>query len=176
MTSVPEFRIFFALWPSPQVREALQQVAMTCELPVNSRRVPEYNLHMTLHFIGNVSLDQRDCLSERAGHVRADSFEMKVALTGCFEKPKVAWLGLQSCPAELQLLQQKLGISLQHCGYQPESRPYNPHVTIMRKTRRIPDGSGFEPVIWPVTQFTLINSRSTSQGVRCEVMKSYDLQ
>lgn len=145
-------------------------------LPDRSRRVPQYNLHMTLHFIGNVSLSQRDCLSQQADRVRSSPFELKIDSTGFFQKPKVAWLGLTDPPPALFGLHHELGQSLKSCEYHPETRTYNPHVTVMRKALEVPEARDFDPIRWPVRQFTMINSRATPQGVRYEVFKTYDLQ
>ena len=145
-------------------------------LPAFARAVPTYNLHLTLHFIGNVQLQQMDCLRHQARGVSASAFELMLDNSGCFGKAKVAWLGCRKVPAELRELHQKLGSVLGSCDYQPEARAYNPHVTVARKTGELPKAEAIEPIRWKVDQFTLINSRSTSQGVKYEVVETYDLK
>ena len=90
-------------------------------------------------------------------------------------QPRVAWLGCRKIPNALTELHQKLGQALGKCGYQPESRSYNPHLTVARKIMELPAPVSFEPIRWEVNQFTLINSRSTSQGVIYEVVETFEL-
>ncbi|MEM7563429.1 MAG: RNA 2',3'-cyclic phosphodiesterase [Pseudomonadota bacterium] len=176
MRKTSDVRVFFALWPDDSVRLDIQKAALAINLPGAARRVPQYNLHMTLHFIGNVSLSQRDCLSEQAEQVRAAPFELSIDSTGYFQKPKVVWLGLTDPPQALFDLHHQLGQSLTRCQYHPETRSYSPHVTVMRKVPEVPAAGDFVPVRWPVRQFTMINSCATPHGVRYEVFKTYDLQ
>jgi len=145
-------------------------------LPASAHAVPAYNLHLTLHFIGNVYLQQMDCLHQQARGISASAFELMIDTSGCFSKPKVAWLGCDKVPAELRELHLKLGGALGNCDYKPETRAYNPHLTVARKIGELPEAEAIEPIRWKVDQFTLINSRSTSQGVKYEVVETYNLK
>ena len=69
-----------------------------------------------------------------------------------------------------------LGRELAACGYVPETREFNPHVTVARKLAKPFDVSGFEPLHWKVDNFALVESRSCDAGVRYEVLESYPLR
>ena len=58
MREKKDIRTFFALWPNDALRDSLHSASKTIPVERPARRVPQYNLHLTLHFIGNVYFDQ----------------------------------------------------------------------------------------------------------------------
>ena len=137
--------------------------------------MPASNLHVTLHFIGNVYFEEMACLQEQARRVRSDHFRFEIDCPGSFRKPRVAWLGCREAPAELFELQLRLGRELQGCGFQPEKRPYHPHVTVARKIESPPGGGRFEPIRWDVNGFSLIEVQQRESGVQYHVVETYPL-
>ena len=176
MRQKKDIRIFFALWPDAAVREHLAALARRMPVERPARRVPDYNLHLTLHFIGNVFFDQLDCLQRQARKVSGRPFELQIDDHGVFRKARVGWLGCKNQPPELARLHGELGEHLRPCGYRVESRPYNPHVTVARKMNRLPAMSGFEPLRWKVDSFVLIESREIETGVKYEIIETYPLK
>ncbi len=170
-----KIRIFFALWPDSDTRKQLVRVARRMPVQIPARRVPDYNLHMTLHFIGNVDFDEFACLRRQAWQVRAARFELAVDCHGHFSKAGIAWLGCGEVPTALSRLHDELGLCLQPAGYRPEARRYSPHVTSARKMRCSSEMPAFEPVSWKVDNFALIESRAVDNGVRYEVVETYPL-
>jgi 2'-5' RNA ligase len=170
-----DLRIFFALWPDAVMRKQLANASNSIPVERPARRVPDYNLHLTLCFIGNVYRDQLVCMQQQARLIEAKGFEFDIDCQGHFSKPRVAWLGCREIPDALQDLHHQLGQGLRHCDYQPESRRYHPHITVARKIKSIPACSNFEPMRWRVDKFGLIESRSIESGVEYQVIDSYDL-
>ncbi len=175
MREEKKIRIFFALWPDDALREGLNCAAATIPVHAPARRVPDYNLHMTLHFIGNASLEQLDCLQRQARKVKAPGFDLCLDNQGYFGKARVGWLGCSESPAGLRQLHQELGRRLRPCEYQSEARHYNPHVTMARKIRSVPAKADFEPLAWRVENFVLVESRATADGVKYSVLETYSL-
>jgi len=175
MRAQKDSRIFFALWPDAALRKRLSLRAHLIPVERPARRVPDHNLHLTLHFIGNVSFDELDCLQPAARKLVAPRFELSLDCYGHFAKPRVAWLGCGEVPEALQMLHQQLGECLQPCGYRPEKRRYNPHVTVARKMKSAPAMEMFEPLGWKVDNFVLVESRAVDGGVRYEVIETYPL-
>ena len=176
MREKKDIRIFFALWPNDAIRRQLHTITSGIPLSRPARAVPIYNLHLTLHFIGNVFSDQMDCLRRQARTVSTEGFEISIDCSGHFGKPKVAWLGCRNISPALQILKQKLGTALGDCDYQPETRQYHPHITVARKFSRQAALQAFEPIRWSIDQFALIESRSTFKGVEYGVVESFPLQ
>ena len=147
--------------------------------------MPWYNLHLTLHFIGNVYFEQMDCLQAAARSVRASGFDLTLDVQGYFNKPQVAWLGCSNPPAALGDLHRQLGKRLQAClshpgDFQPEARPYHPHVTVARKSGSIAAEACFAPIDWQVTGFALIEvqaieAKSITKGVQYRALETYPL-
>ena len=144
-------------------------------LEVGARRVPPTNLHLTLHFIGNVYFAQMDCLQAEARRVDACAFKLVLDCQGCFGKPRVAWLGCREIPPALVDLHRELGARLQSCDYQPERRPYHPHVTVARKSGPIGTAVGFDPLCWVVDEFALVEVQAVENGVHYRVVETYPL-
>ena len=175
MREKKDIRLFFALWPDEALRPRLHAAAKTIPLARAARRVPSANLHMTLHFIGNVYFDEMACMQSEARKVEAEGFSFELDCQGFFARPRVGWLGCSEAPAALGELHRQLGERLQGCGYRPESRPYHPHVTVMRKTTTVPEAASFDPISWTVSDFALIEVRTVANGVEYRVVESYPL-
>lgn len=174
MRKKKDLRLFFALWPGEGVREKIAQSIE--KIPAGSGRlVPPHNWHMTLHFIGNTTFAEKDCLHRQARKVRTRPFELSLDQMGFFKKSKVFWLGISETPNALIDLQKNLGREISHCDYQPEIRPYSPHITVLRKTGRAPELKPVQPFVWKVDKFVLIESISGSNGVHYEVLENYRL-
>ena len=175
MRDKKDTRVFFALWPDRILRESLSRAGKTIPVQPPARRVPDYNLHLTLHFIGNVYPEQLACLRQQARRVKGAGFDLVIDTQGCFGRARVAWLGCSTVPAALQQLQQQLARRLRHCDYQPEARRYNPHVTVARKITSVPEQSAFSALPWRVENFVLIESKATDNGVEYCVIETYPL-
>lgn len=111
-------RVFFALWPDSQVRDAISDVF---KKSIYSQSVGQVycaeNLHLTLHFLGHLTSRQIDCAMQQAANINADKFELLLNGFGCFEKPKILWLGPKEVPDRLAELHEKLAIALGVCHF-----------------------------------------------------------
>lgn len=172
MRETKDIRLFFALWPDEPVREAISSCINL--LPENTGRlVPRYNWHMTLHFIGNTTFAEKDCLHSQAEKLKAKPFDLQIDRAGYFSKPRVFWLGCRQPPGVLFELQQNLGGLISECEYEPETRLYSPHVTVARKVFEKPEIEPPSSISWHVDRFVLIESVAVSNGVRYRVLEEY---
>lgn len=172
MREPKDIRLFFALWPDESIRSQID--CYLNNLPDEpGRLVPRYNWHMTLHFIGNTTFGDKNCLDSQARKVGAKPFELTLDHTGFFKRPKVFWLGCSHVPDVLIELQKNLGKEISCCDYQPETRYYFPHVTVARKVMQPPELSQMAAIHWQVDRFVLIESVSESGGVRYQVLEEY---
>ncbi len=172
-TSTTTRRLFFALWPPPAVRE--QIAAFQRQLPrAHGRSVPIANLHITLAFIGAVASPCIPCLHRQARQVSAAPFTLWLDRLGHFRKARVLWLGAATPPSANALVSE-LNRQLVACDYRPETRPFVPHVTLMRKSRSTPAVLEPAPIRWPIEAFYLVESVSTTQGVRYDLLERFPL-
>jgi len=143
---------------------------------MDARIIAPENFHITLHFIGSVTDEEKDCLHQAAGKVTFLPFDLSLDSFGFFDKAKVFWMGLQTAPAELSRLHENLGEALSACDYRPDPRPYSPHVSLLRKAGKIPVEYQPFSINWHVDEFVLVESISTTDGVIYKVIEKYPLQ
>ncbi|MCG5531349.1 RNA 2',3'-cyclic phosphodiesterase [Halorhodospira halochloris] len=163
-------RLFFALWPDDDLRSAICSRVPSGH---GGRPVARDNLHLTLAFIGAADTAYAECLAEAAQSVRFEPFAFELQGLGCFGNGKVLWLGNVKPLEPLERLAQDLSAVLQPCGFEPEARPFCPHVTVVRKPKAPLNLGPIEPVRWEVERFCLVSSIPAQGGVKYEVVRSY---
>jgi RNA 2',3'-cyclic 3'-phosphodiesterase len=145
-------RTFIAVEIPPQMQKTIQQQTEPLRKKVGSslvRWVPEQNLHLTLQFLGNISPANVDLLTQmlRAEADSCPSFEIELSGLGSFpnlKSPRVIYIGIQApaCPepgrrAELEALYHGIQSASARLGYESESRPFSPHLTIGRVRQNV---------------------------------------
>jgi 2'-5' RNA ligase len=152
--------------------------------PKTVRWTVAQNVHLTLHFLGDVAVDDLKNAAHAVGSAAAGcpAFSLHLAGLGCFpntRRPRIVWVGVTGDTGTLTKLHQALGDQLnRQIGFQPESRPYSPHLTIGRVKQGIPQrrleqlGQVLEQetlqvgqlVTLPVTEVQLIQSDLKPEG------------
>jgi RNA 2',3'-cyclic 3'-phosphodiesterase len=135
-------RAFIAINLPPEIQECVGQISNEVKgklenLPV--RWVPVENVHLTLKFLGDVSLKNLEVLTEIISQAVSgyQVFDISVGGLGAYpniHKPRVIWIGLE-CPSELTALQHSLEVETSRLGYAREERSFSPHLTLGRVSR-----------------------------------------
>lgn len=133
------------------------------------------NLHLTLHFLGDISNDYCDCIIKAASRVKSPILHIALNKLDTFSRAKILYLGMTNVPGQLVQLHRNLGIALQHCGFKPETRMYTPHVTLMRKVSKYKINRMPPQIIWTVDKFALIESTQLANGVSYCPLKFFKL-
>jgi len=168
-------RLFFALWPDDKIRQALSQAFLSSTYAKAEGRPFNFmNLHLTLHFLGNVSADKYSCVIKAAENVKFNKFNLSLDTFGFFEKANVLWLGAGEVPDELTQLHYKLGRALSDCDFRSEDRAFTPHVTLMRKIKKIEVEECVQEINWSVDKFALIESITINGSVLYKPVKFYN--
>ena len=184
MTTIRSF-IAIELSDEARIKIAQLQSHLKGVSPANTVRwtVPQ-NIHLTLHFLGDVAVDDLEEVARAVGAAAAGCpvFSLNLSNLGCFpntRRPRIMWVGVLGETDTLTKLHQTLGEQLhQRIGFQPESRPYSPHLTIGRVKNGIPRrrldqlGQMLEQEIpavgqlaeLPVTEIQLIQSDLKANG------------
>jgi len=151
-------RLFFAMWPGEPQRGALSRIQLG--LPDHRGRPtqPE-DFHITLVFLGDLDAQVRACAEQAAARLRAAPFSLTLDRLGCFPRAQVLWCGASQRPQPLLDLIQALQGGLLVCGFRPERRPFEPHVTLARKVHPLPTRELEQPVVWPVSEIALVIAR-----------------
>ncbi len=171
-----KLRLFYALWPAPEVRAALAAAARPLLAACRGRRVPQRNYHLTLAFLGSVPEQQLDELHAAAGQVPCDPFTLRIDRHDHWRGPQVAWLGCSQPPAAATALADDLRHALEPLGFKPDPRPFRPHLTVLRGCRACDWAGEIEPVEWPVSGFVLVRSETLPAGPVYRVVWPPDCQ
>lgn len=176
-TTTETYRLFFALWPETELLSRIQPVADHALKDCPGRRIPSQNWHITLAFIGSVNADSLHCMQQVASQLSEQAFVLRLDKLGYWPKPKIIYLAPTNIPEPLIRLQASLSRSLAiHCGYQPETRAYRPHFSLMRKAPSGPDEVDIPPIDWQVKTLSLVRSHTRPQGVEYEVLNYWPLR
>ncbi|HZW03347.1 MAG TPA: RNA 2',3'-cyclic phosphodiesterase [Anaerolineaceae bacterium] len=131
-------RAFIAIELPDAIREKLSLLLDRLKCPETSavRWVPVSNIHLTLKFLGDTSPNNLEIFSKilHAEAARRRSFEFEIGGIGTFpnlRRPRVIWVGVQA-PAELIGLQRSIEGEAIRLGYNPDGRPFSPHLTLGR--------------------------------------------
>jgi 2'-5' RNA ligase len=134
------------------------------------------NLHLTLHFLGEVDQARLPAL----GHALAPALELdapRVGLAGWGVFPprgpvRVIWLGVTAGAGTLTSVHAVLGQRLRSAGMTPEGRPFSPHLTVGRV--KVPSGEDWHRLLegmppgpvgeWDLRACTLFQSHLSPAG------------
>jgi RNA 2',3'-cyclic 3'-phosphodiesterase len=186
---VSEMRLFVGIALAPETLEALRSVRDRFEPAARSElrwSAPE-SWHVTLQFLGQVSEEQASCVAEKLPAVRAARVPVRMAGLGFFERAGVFWAGVTLTP-ELLALQQFVTAAMRNCGFEPEVRAYNPHITLARvkgrggaraleplKKALARGGAAFEAE-FTAEEFVLYESFPGPEGSRYEIRERFALR
>jgi 2'-5' RNA ligase len=87
--------------------------------------------HVTLQFLGNAGREQYECSVARLRELRLPPVPIRLEGLGFFDRAGIFFAGVQVSP-ELLLLQERVTKATEFCGFVPETRPYQPHITLAR--------------------------------------------
>ncbi len=131
-------RSFLAIeLPKPILRRIEEVQADLRSAHADVRWVSPEKIHLTLKFFGNIDESRIDSIFKSIEEPVRNTlpFSIKVQGMGAFphlKNPRVIWLGLVNGSQALTSLQEKVETQLDKIGFQPEDRPFHPHLTLGR--------------------------------------------
>jgi 2'-5' RNA ligase len=153
------------------------------------RWTPASNVHVTLHFLGEVAGPRVDRLVETLGRtINEEPFEITLGATGTFPAtgaPRVVWLDVVNGVEPLGRLHTELARRVSTAGVTVEPRPLSPHVTMAR----VPDRERAHvkllrerlasleaaPITWVADRVILFRSDLSGSVPRYEGMQDIEL-
>lgn len=175
-------RLFIALNLPPSVRDNVKNTQTALRRQIGSDAIkwatPE-NLHLTLHFFGDVDEKNRSSIEEnmRAGCAATAPFSLSISQAACLpnkRRPRVLYLALGGEIAALRQLQSRVSLAVSQLGSQQETKVFTPHLTLGRiknfdgieiqKIARAVEKFSIEEVLWPVREIELMHSELTPRG------------
>lgn len=135
--------------------------------------VPAPNMHVTVKFLGDIPEESALAISDRLRVVLEGrgAMTLDVGQLGVFpdlQHPRVLWVGV-TAPA-LEQLAQTIDETLEPLGFEPESRPYHPHLTLGRvKHGSAPElYDGLEPALGQCSLHEVVLYKSVLQRTGAE--------
>jgi 2'-5' RNA ligase len=129
-------RLFVGIALAPASSNALDSVRRRfAPIAGDLRWSQPENWHVTLQFLGSSTNEQAACVAEKLATIQAKPLPVRIANLGFFERAGVFWAGVE-LTSELLALQQKVITATRGCGFVPEDRAYNPHITLARAKGR----------------------------------------
>ncbi|MFC1480701.1 RNA 2',3'-cyclic phosphodiesterase [Candidatus Neomarinimicrobiota bacterium] len=136
------------------------------------------NIHLTVRFLGDTSLDAIDSIVAGVEDKLADQepFMIRIEGTGVFpdpQRPRVLWLGVEEEYDSLITIEKLIHQALDPLGFPREEREFKPHVTIGRvryPAKATPGvnnflGTEYEPIICNLSSLILYESRIGKKGL-----------
>lgn len=154
-------RVFFAIWPDAAAQKRLAELAEQLEVVCDGRKARVENIHLTLVFLGDVSVDRLDALCQAASEVQgagAQAFDFAVEEVHCWKHNRIAYAGTAKVPQELLDLVNALQRALFAAGFAFDRQAYVPHITLVRKARCSALPELAQPIVWPVREWVLVKS------------------
>jgi 2'-5' RNA ligase len=146
-------RLFIAvpideLW---RIQLIKQCTLLQLKLPFQKWTHPE-DYHITLKFLGETSANQIQQILTLLANVSeaTRSFELTEKGWGTFgphSAPSILWAGVGGDLTSLNILQQKVDLSMVELGFPQENRVFHPHLTIARRYK------GKDPLTVPIQQY-----------------------
>jgi 2'-5' RNA ligase len=172
-------RLFVALELPREAVEALEEFRAAAADPEVWRPVPSASLHVTLAFLGATDAGAVERIGAALRDAVADRAAPPLALVGALLLPprraRVLCAALADPHGELAALQAQVATAVAATGaYEPEPRPFRPHVTVarLRPRARSPRSVAAtpRPVEFAGTAVTLFSSLTSPQGARYEAL------
>ena len=167
--------IFLAVALADEERHALAAALTQADLArlIPGKRTKPSNWHITVRFVGPATDTQLDMLAERT-EALLDSEPGRVWLSGLgafphFSKASVLYAAVDDPNGVLGELAATGEMAATDVGFEPEGRPYVPHMTLSR-VRPVRDLSSIEDAFdearipISVETVTLFQTRSTTDG------------
>ena len=130
-----DMRTFVAIDITPEIRERLTRFIeeTRASLP-GARWVRPEGMHITLKFLGQISLEQKDLIETAVSKIKSTSFPISIRRLGFFpnaRSPRVFWAGVEA-NSSLPSLASAVDEALLPLGFQKENQAYKPHLTFAR--------------------------------------------
>ncbi len=177
-------RVFVAVFPPPEVREALHRAALALPSSGAFRLTAPEKIHLTLKFLGEISEDALTRAAQALGSACEGHGRFEVATSGfgvfpSERKARILWAGTGEGSERLRELAGEVEDGLAAVGFERETRPYLPHITLGRARGR-PVGFDAGGVSAPALRFTvcgldLVRSVPGAGGVTYSSLATYPL-
>jgi 2'-5' RNA ligase len=161
----PAFRLFLALWPSAAERADLAVWQQPLLDLCGGRQMRTDTLHATLVFLGEVAEHRLEALRLAVQETGWREFELKLTMAHYWGHNHIVYAAPDETPPQLAELVHELENRLRKHRFHFESRPFKPHVTLLRNAHWSDAPLPPVPAVsWKFNEFVLVRSMRDEQG------------
>ena len=164
-------RSFLACWPDQSTKRKLKQCADRVQTQVGGRVIRQENLHATLVFLGELIPTQLSAVEECCTPL-PNTFKLELDRVGFWKTKGIVWAGSKTLDIEFNQFVESLRDRLRRLGFRIDSRPFTPHITLLRKVHKRPRHV-LEGLDWVIKEYTLVASELSPEGARYSVTKRW---
>lgn len=196
MSDIPQdhVRLFVACEVPDEVKEALGETieGLRKKSGPAVRWIKPEGIHVTLKFLGEVPAKKLPAvkLAIQEAVVGHSPFELEFSNIGTFggrEGLRIMWVGIAGDVLRLEALVRAVNAALAVVGFEPERRPFRPHLTLGRVRDEIGTRHRAEievavgktdvpGVNWRTSQVSLMRSKMGPGGASYEVLATFPLR
>jgi 2'-5' RNA ligase len=117
------------------VRRLSEVQGMLVNTGADLKLVKPQNIHVTMRFLGNISLSMVDLIHEEMKQIFFTSFNIELRGLGAFPSlryARVVWAGIRKGANELMNVFDQVEPRLRRLGFKPDPKGFSPHLTIAR--------------------------------------------
>lgn len=166
-------KVFFAIWPSPELRRSLHTLALEYQKRYGGRAMRAEDLHLTLLFLGVLERSQLPMLQQMVDAIELAAFSFSLQQIACWRHNRIAFAAPFEEVAPLQRLSERLRILVANTGIGFDRRPFTPHVTLLRRMAATVDPQPIQVPDWRVEAFSLVESMADGEGVRYRNLQTW---
>jgi len=177
-------RVFVAVPLDEETRHRLAHLVSDRVAAMPGKAVPPDKWHLTLRFLGEVEEEVVDRIRHALDDADlGEAFPMAWGGLGAFpraSRASVLWIGVPRGSDALDTLDESVDDALETVGFEPEDRPFRPHLTIARMrppedVRPVVRGEALPEVAMRVDRVAFYQSRLGSGGAQYEVLDEFGL-
>lgn len=161
-------------------QQSHQLTELQAKFDTSVRLVPATNLHMTLVFLGLIDANIEQQLEEQISLMDKPKFTLTLDKLVHWKKPKILCLTGESDDPTLLTLAKNCSALLSQFKLYEDKNPFTPHITLARKAKNLPINTptsvAIKPLLLTPTTIHLFHSQSTVEGVKYQILRSWELE
>jgi 2'-5' RNA ligase len=163
-------KLFFAFWPDDTIRQQCSNVLGT--ITGNCSPVALKNIHATVLFLGRINVEQQAAIAEAVATLPIPGVRLCFDRLSFWKKPGILCLTCRHFDQEVVTLSEQLAAIAKQYAVTVDESPFKPHITLARKAKRAVEVE-FEPIIWKIQAFCLVESCSLADGIEYRVLQRW---
>ena len=121
---------------SQDVKKKLTNIqTLAVQTGADLKLVKNENIHITVRFLGDITLNMADKIFEEMKKIRFKSFPVQLVGIGVFpslSNARVLWAGIAQGAEQLQTVVNQIEPKIQSLGFPADRNAFSPHLTIAR--------------------------------------------